>query len=195
MKKNLISFLLMFIGITLILSALSFKLYFKHKEVVLIREFNEKLKEEKLKDKEKTTNDNKENEDNNSIKELGIIEIPSIGLQSIIVEGTEMDKLRFYLGHFSQTANAGEEGNFCIAGHSSTIYNEILNNLHKVNAEDIIKIKTLKGEIKYSITKKFVVEPTEVSVLDNKKGEKTMTIVTCTDSGKKRLIVTADEIN
>ncbi|MCD3297898.1 class D sortase, partial [Clostridium botulinum] len=124
-------------------------------------------------------------------KELALIEIPSIDLQSVIVEGMEKEQLRYYLCHFESTAMPGENGNFSIAGHSSFIYNEILNHLYEVNIGDVIKLKTKKGEFNYVINNKFIVEPNEVEVLDQNKDKKTMTIVTCSNRGKKRLIVTA----
>ncbi|EKS4344454.1 class D sortase [Clostridium botulinum] len=195
MKRNIISSLFIIIGLVLMVSSLGIRMYSKNKEAQLIKEFNNDIALEN----NKTDDKNYGKQNRKTIKytngdgdKIAIMEIPSISLQSIIVEGTNMDDLRYYLGHFKNTAMPGINGNFSIAGHSSTIYNEILNELYKVNIKDEIKIKTLTGEYDYIITKKFVVEPTEIGVLDQDENKKSMTIVTCTDKGKKRLIVKAE---
>ncbi|HIG0362382.1 TPA: class D sortase [Clostridium sporogenes] len=199
MKRNIISSLFIIIGLVLMVSSLGIRMYSKNKEAQLIKEFNNDIALENSKNDDKNHDKNYGKQKRKIIKytngdgdKIAIMEIPSISLQSIIVEGTNMDDLRYYLGHFKNTAMPGISGNFSIAGHSSTIYNEILNELYKVNVRDEIKIKTLTGEYDYIITKKFVVEPSEVGVLDQDENKKSMTIVTCTDKGKKRLIVKAE---
>ncbi|OOB76124.1 sortase [Clostridium haemolyticum] len=203
MKKNIISVLLIVIGLCLVCTGVGLKIYSKNKEVNLIKKFNEEIKLEKQnnklhEEKDEECNNKGSNKDSNKNRninygnEIALIDIPSIELQSVIVEGMKNEQLRYYLCHFEDTAMPGENGNFSIAGHSSFIYNEILNNLYKVNIGDAIKLTTKKGEFKYFITKKFIVEPNEVGVLDQDKNKKTMTIVTCSNRGKKRLIVTAE---
>ncbi|EPY2278493.1 class D sortase [Clostridium sporogenes] len=199
MKRNIISSLFIIIGLVLMVSSLGIRMYSKNKEAQLIKEFNNDIALENSKNDDKNHDKNYGKQKRKTIKytngdgdKIAIMEIPSISLQSIIVEGTNMDDLRYYLGHFKNTAMPGINGNFSIAGHSSTIYNEILNELYKVNIKDEIKIKTLTGEYDYIITKKFVVESTEIGVLDQDENKKSMTIVTCTDKGKKRLIVKAE---
>lgn len=188
MKRNIISVLFIVIGVSLMLSSVGIKLYSKYKEKNFIEEFNKDIIIENN-HKQKNKSVIYTNKDGDKI---AIMEIPSIHVKSIIVEGTNMHDLRYYLGHFNNTAMPGMDGNFCIAGHSSTIYNEILNDLHKVNINDEIKIRTLTDEYKYIITKKFVVEPTNIDVLKSEENKKNMTIVTCTEQGKKRLIVKSE---
>ncbi|ENK0839961.1 class D sortase [Clostridium sporogenes] len=199
MKRNIISSLFIIIGLVLMASSIGIRMYSKNKEAQLIKEFNNDIALENRKNDDQNHDKNYGKQKRKTIKytngdgdKIAIMEIPSISLQSIIVEGTNMDDLRYYLGHFKDTAMPGINGNFSIAGHSSTIYNEILNELYKVNVRDEIKIKTLTGEYDYIITKKFVVGPSEIGVLDQDENKKSMTIVTCTDKGKKRLIVKAE---
>ncbi|AVP53651.1 sortase [Clostridium tetani] len=194
--KKIIAILLILIGIIVTLTSFGLKMYSKSKEKALMNHLTNELKLENKKETPKKTDvkDNNENEIINLHGAMAIIEIPSIGLKSVIVEGTEMEKLRYYIGHFKETALPGQLGNFCIAGHSSSMYSEILNNLHKVKIGDEIKIKTIKEEFNYKIKEKFVVDPTKVSVLNQDKTKRSMTIVTCTDNGKNRLIVKG-EIN
>lgn len=197
MKKKIIPVLLIVIGLIFIVTGLGLKIYSKNKETKLIKKFNEEIQLHKRNIKFNSNMDKKENstsKENDLIsgKEIALIEIPSIDLQSVIVEGMKKEQLRYYLCHFEDTALPGQYGNFAIAGHSSFIYNEILNHLYEVNIGDLIKLRTEQGDFNYIIKDKFIVEPNEVGVLNQEKDKKTMTIVTCSNRGKKRLIVTAE---
>ena len=84
----------------------------------------------------------------------------------------------------------GEDGNFALAGHSSTYYyNQVFNELHKVKIGDEIIIKTINDEFTYTITETIVVESDEIEVLDQDMTKKEITLVTCTNGGKQRFIV------
>ena len=78
--------------------------------------------------------------------EIAIINIPSIKLNTVVVESIEKQYLNHYVCHFENTAMPGEYGNFSLAGHSSYRYNEVFNELHKISLDDEIIIKTLNNE-------------------------------------------------
>ena len=84
------------------------------------------------------------------------------------------------------------DGNFSLAGHSSYRYNEVFNELHKINLDDEIIIKTLNNEFTYVVKDIFEVNPEDTFVLDQDNEIKELTIVTCTNKGKDRLIVKAE---
>ncbi|SHE98397.1 class D sortase [Clostridium fallax] len=196
MKRKIIPLLLLILGIVLIVSGVALKINSKNKELKAIEKFNNEInlseiKEENNKkvDKDKSKNFKTYVKKGNLGDEIALIEIPSIDLKSVIVEGVENEQLKYYIGHMPDTAMAGENGNFVLAGHSSFVYNEIFNKLYKVNNGDIIKITTRNKEFNYIIKDKFIVEPKEVSVLNQKDEEKEITIVTCSSRGEKRLIV------
>ena len=50
-------------------------------------------------------------------------EIPRLDIKVPVLEGTENKALQVSAGHFEGTGALGK-GNFCIAGHNSTIYAE-----------------------------------------------------------------------
>lgn len=197
MKRKIIPLLLLILGIVLIVSGLALKINFKNKELKAIEKFNNEIKlaenkeenTDKKVDYEKSKNFKTSAKKENLGDEIALIEIPSIDLKSVIVEGVENEQLKYYIGHIPDTVMAGENGNFVLAGHSSFVYNEIFNKLYKVNNGDIIKITTRNKEFNYIIKDKFIVEPKEVSVLNQKDEEKEITIVTCSSRGEKRLIV------
>ena len=112
-----------------------------------------------------------------------------VGLETVIVEGTDTKYLKYYACHFEGTAMPGENGNFSVAGHSSYLYNQVFNELHKVKINDKIEIENTKGIFKYNITEIFDTEAENTFVLDQDTSKKEITLVTCTDGGKKRLII------
>lgn len=116
---------------------------------------------------------------NEELGAIGIIRIPKIDLRVAIGEGVDMDTLKYAVGHFTQTAMAGENGNFCVAGHRSYTYSQYFNRLDEINKGDEIYVQTKKGEYKYIVYDKKIVEPSEYSVLDPTK-DATLTLVTCT---------------
>ncbi len=117
-----------------------------------------------------------------------VIEIPELKLKAPVLEGTEQEVLAQGTGHFPETGAVGE-GNFCIAGHSSTIYKEYFNPLkHVQNGMKINLYRVDKTYVTYTVTDSFIVEPNETWILDDF-GDCRVTLVTCTDDGLQRLVV------
>lgn len=124
----------------------------------------------------------------NGYKPIALIEIPSISLSQGLVEGISDDVLQYYLGHFENSANPGEIGNFAVAGHRVSDYSEAFVNLYKVEIGDKINVKANKKEYIYEVTENYIVSPDRVDVLDNTE-DATITLVTCTVGAKERVIV------
>lgn len=123
-------------------------------------------------------------------KGVSQIAIPKLDILAPIVEGTDSYSLSVSAGHFKNTAKMGGRGNYCIAGHSSSIYNCIFNNIHDINILEPMYFTNSDGKtFIYYVTEKFVVEPTEVDVLNQGTSDKICTIVTCTDNGQRRFII------
>lgn len=194
---NVISILLIVSGIGIIGGTLYLRYKVENKNKTMVKQFEERVKESR--------NKNSKNEDNNKVdsrdakkKELslsegtiGIIQIPKIDLTVAIGEGVKKELLRYAVGHFPETVMPGEKGNCALAGHSSYVYNEFFNGLEENIANgDKILIKTMQGDFEYKVYDKFVVEPERVEVL-NPSEESILTLVTCTEKGKRRLIVKA----
>ncbi len=74
------------------------------------------------------------------------------------MDGTEHEALSKAAGHFPSTGALGE-GNYCIAGHNSTIYAEIFNEMKHIEiGMEIYFYDNNTGRTKcvYTVTKKFV---------------------------------------
>ena len=119
-----------------------------------------------------------------------VLEVPSCDIQVPLIEGVDSSALRKGAGHFTETANIGEEGNACYAGHYSTIYNCIFNNLPNVKLYDEVIGYNAKGEkTVYYVISKYVTTPDNISVLTQYEDTKDLTLVTCSENGTRRLII------
>lgn len=105
---------------------------------------------------------------------LGRIEISRIGVDAIIVEGTDGRSLRRAVGHIAGTAFPGEHGNTAIAGHRDTFFRA----LRDVRESDEITVTTLEGTYRYRVDSMTVVAGEDTAVLNDSVGS-TLTLVTC----------------
>lgn len=123
---------------------------------------------------------------------IGLIEIKKIDLIYAIVKGTSDRNLGVAIGHMTKTKDIGEEGNCVLAGHRGGTSGPYFKNINQLEPGDEIQVTNLSGNIfVYQVTESFVVNPTETWVTDDVKGQKMLTLITCKDSGTKRLIVRA----
>ena len=176
--KNKISKILITMGLLIIIGSLILITYSKYMENKALSSFEEKIERQEV------------ITEVNPGDEIGIIEIKSVNLKNVIVESTDKKYLNHHVCHFENSTMPGEDGNFALAGHSSTYYyNQVFNELHKVKIGDEIIIKTINDEFTYTITETIVVESDEIEVLDQDMTKKEITLVTCTNGGKQRFIV------
>jgi LPXTG-site transpeptidase (sortase) family protein len=125
---------------------------------------------------------------------LGRIEIPTIGLAAMILEGTDARTLRRAVGHISGTPLPGQQGNVAITGHRDTFFRPLL----KIRKDDEIRLTTLSGSYRYLVDSIKVVDPEDTEVLDNS-DDAILTLVTCypfyfVGPAPKRFIVRAHRI-
>ncbi len=122
---------------------------------------------------------------------IGDIRIPVIGINQVVVEGTNTPDLRKGPGHYTGTPLPGQPGNVAIAGHRTT-YGHPFYNLDSVKVGDPIVLTTLQGIFVYDATKSTVVSPSDTSVVDNVFADR-LTLTTCNPrfSASSRLVVQA----
>ncbi len=127
------------------------------------------------------------------------LSIPKLKINRAIVVLGSMD-LEKSLIHYPQTALPGHFGNPVIFGHSvlpqffnSKNYLTIFSTLFKLNQGDEIIIEYDKSTYKYIVEEMFEVKPTNLSVLDQRFDDKTLTLITCSPPGTylRRLIIKA----
>jgi sortase A len=125
---------------------------------------------------------------------LGRIEISTIGLQAIILEGIDDGTLRRAVGHFPGTPLPGQQGNVAIAGHRDTFFRALRN----IRKDDEITLATLSASYCYRVDSTKVVSPEDTEVLDDS-DDAILTLVTCypftfVGSAPKRFIVRAHRL-
>lgn len=122
------------------------------------------------------------------------LEIPKIDLETYVLKDYSVEALNISVTKF-WGADANKIGNFCIAGHNFKNKN-MFRNLKKLEIGDKLTISDNEiGRIEYEIYEIYKVEPEDVSCLSQDTNEtREVTLITCTNDSKKRIIVKAREI-
>lgn len=124
---------------------------------------------------------------------IGIIQISKIDLEYPILIETTKDSLTKSITRFGNGEVNGV-GNLCLAGHDY-INNSMFGSINKLENGDEIVITDLYGnKVTYTVFDKYKTNPDDTSVLnsvDTTKRE--VTLITCTNGNKDRLIVRATE--
>lgn len=186
MKQKLfrcIGLILIVVGLVLIAGTIMDKIETKKRQQMLVDIFENQPNIEETENIEDIYS-----EINSEYKPIAIMEIPSINFTQGVVEGVENDAIKYYIGHFEETAMPGEKGNFAVAAHRISRYSDAFVNLHKLKQGDKVKVKNKEKEFVYEVTENYIVKPEQVDVLD-KTEEATITLITCTVSGEERVII------
>lgn len=190
-NRKLIGFIVIAVGLGILLSSigLNVRQYFSKKNTV--REFKEYIEsgegfEEEPGGNEAVTGDM-----------MYILRIPSIESENPVREGTEKSVLSDSLGHESQTALAGEEGNCVIAGHRNYNFGKFFNRLDEVEINDLIYLDSPSETYTYVVKDIKVVKPDDVEILDQVEGREQLTLYTCTPIyiATHRLVIIAERID
>lgn len=131
---------------------------------------------------------------------IATINIPKIGVTYPIIDGTtHSEKETEELLKISPTKFWGpdpnEVGNFCIVGHNyrnTRFFSKVPNLVEG----DTIEITELSGKIiKYKVYTKYQVDPSDVSCTTQlTNGRREITLITCTDDSKYRVVVKARQV-
>jgi len=94
---------------------------------------------------------------------IGRIRIPEIGVNKVVVEGTDGGSLRKGPGHYPETPLPGIRGTVAIAGHRTT-YGAPFRDLDAVDRGDEVSVEMPYGRFIYRVEKTQIVEPTALWV-------------------------------
>lgn len=127
-------------------------------------------------------------------KVLGIIRIPKIELEYPILNETNKISMKKSITKF-WGPDLNSVGNLTLAGHNNkdgTMFGKI----KKLQIGDIIEIEDLyKNTVQYEIFDIYIIEPNDVSCVESvDANSKELTLITCTNGNKNRLITKAREI-
>jgi sortase A len=105
---------------------------------------------------------------------IGEMDVPRLGLATMVVEGDSTRILRRAVGHMPETPLPWESGNVALAGHRDSFFRPLRN----IRSGDAITLKTVNGDFQYEVESTEVVPASDVQVLDASSG-RTLTLVTC----------------
>ncbi|MFJ9109207.1 class E sortase [Streptomyces sp. NPDC102283] len=134
-----------------------------------------------------------------------VLRIPRIGLTAPVAEGTSKGGVldRGYVGHYARTAQAGQAGNFALAGHRNT-HGEPFRRIDRLRNGDRITVETRDAVYTYTVGRRLartapsdsgVIAPVPRSNITTSVGYSApgyyLTLTTCTPefSSRYRLIV------
>lgn len=123
-----------------------------------------------------------------------VLNIPSLGINYPILSETSEELLKISLNKF-WGPSPNEVGNYCIVGHNYK-NKKMFGKLSSIKNGDIVELTDNSGKtIKYAVYNKYVVEPDDVSCTSQlTNGNKEVTLITCTNYGKQRLVVKARQV-
>ena len=97
---------------------------------------------------------------------IGRIEIPSIGADYVVVQGTDTASLQKGPGHYPETAFPGQGKTIGIAGHRTT-YLAPFREINEVADGDEITLDMPYGTFTYTVQKHEIVDPSQTEIVDN----------------------------
>lgn len=132
--------------------------------------------------------------DGTSYSTVATVNIPKLNLSYPVLSETSDKLLKISPCKF-WGPNPNEVGNFCIVGHNYR-NTKFFSKVPTLEMGDTVKLTDLSGRtLTYKIYDKYTVDPTDVkctSQLTN--GKKEVTLITCTNDSKQRVIVKATQI-
>lgn len=141
-----------------------------------------------------------ENVTMNGYNVIGVVKISKINLEYPILdidtynpdetkEPMKISIVKYWGG------KVNEYGNLSIAGHNN-YDGTMFGKTNKLSIGDVIELIDLNNNtIQYQIYNKFITDPNDVTILQTKdKSIREVTLITCTDGNKSRLILQAREI-
>ena len=128
-------------------------------------------------------------------KVVGIIKIPKIELEYPVLENTSKESLNLSITKFWGN-EINEIGNVTLAGHNN-LNGTMFGKIRKLEVGDIIELTDIQNvTLKYEIFKTYVIDPNDIScILPEQEGTREVTLITCTNGNKNRLIVKAREVS
>jgi len=146
------------------------------------------------------TEDSQENVTMNGYKVIGVVKIPKIQIEYPILdidtynpeetkEPMKISIVKYWGG------KVNEYGNLSIAGHNN-YDGSMFGKTKNLEIGDIVELTDLENNtIQYQIYDKFVTDPNDVTILaTNDETIREVTLITCTNGNKNRLILKAKEI-
>ena len=124
----------------------------------------------------------------------GIIEIPKIDIKYPIINQTNEETMKLSITKF-WGPEVNEIGNYTVAGHNNKD-GTMFGKTKYLEIGDTIKLTNLKNEtIEYKVFEIYSIDPDDVSIVNSvDPNTREITLITCTNGHKNRLITKARQI-
>jgi len=121
------------------------------------------------------------------------LEVPKIKLNTNVLLNYSIEGLKICASkYYGPTAN--EIGNYCIAGHNYQQQNMFNHLIDLEIGDDIFLTDNQNGIVKYEIYDIYKVKPENTAPLSQEtKGKREITLITCVNYSKNRLVIKATE--
>ena len=126
--------------------------------------------------------------------QFGIIEIPKLKLEYPIIDKTSDEAMEVSITKFWGN-DVNEVGNFTMAGHNY-LDGTMFGSIKKLDIGDTINMTDLNGKtLEYKIFDKYVIDKNDVKCVNSvENNTREITLLTCINGRKNRLVVKAREI-
>lgn len=127
-------------------------------------------------------------------KVIGIINIPKINIEYPILEKTNKESLKLSITKF-YGEKINQKGNVVLAGHNN-LNNTMFGKINQLENGDIIQLTDSQMvTVKYQVFDKYVIDPNDIDcIFPIDENTREVTLITCTNRDKNRLVVKAREI-
>lgn len=132
---------------------------------------------------------------NSEDRGVPVLTIGKIDLKlNIFNDGGEED-MNIGALHVEKTPYYWEEGNTFLSSHNTRVGSVLFNNLDKLEIGDEIKISDSLGIYRYTIYNIDIVNPDNTECFNKLEGKQNLSLVTCSNLGKDRLVVYCKKSN
>ena len=132
----------------------------------------------------------------NKTEIFGSIRIPKLGLELPIYTGSTTANLNIGVAHLEGTSLpvGGKSTHSVLCGHNGSVTNEWFTHIDKLKVGDLFYIRTREQTLTYKVISSAIINPEDTSDLYIRKGQDLVTLLTCAQGGKMRLIVTGERV-
>lgn len=197
MKKITVykTILVMLVITALVLATFIIKKYIEGNKIESnIQSVLQEIKKEKQSDPNQIDVIKEIDEEIEGYKVVGIINIPKINIEYPILEKTNKESLKLSITKF-WGEKINQKGNVVLAGHNN-LNNKMFGKIDKLENGDIIELTDSQMvTVKYQVFDKYIIDPNDINcIFPVEENTREVTLITCTNRDKNRLVVKAREI-
>ena len=197
MKKITVykTILVMLVITALVLATFIIKKYIEGNKIESnIQSVLQEIKKEKQSDPNQIDVIKEIDEEIEGYKVVGIINIPRINIEYPILEKTNKESLKLSITKF-WGEKINQKGNVVLAGHNN-LNNKMFGKIDKLENGDIIELTDSQMvTVKYQVFDKYIIDPNDINcIFPVEENTREITLITCTNRDKNRLVVKAREI-